>query len=97
LLRRQVFSKISFLNTKQLALLALLPQNLSIRIQQRGEILTCFRSVVKQLLKISFDLFSSPNELQTRPKPFDSSSPPTPAASSDLRIKLRCDQRSPRL
>jgi len=50
LLHRQVFLKISFLNTQQLGFLCKPPINsLSrfVRQQQRGEILICFRSVVK--------------------------------------------------
>jgi hypothetical protein len=87
LLRRQVFLKISFLNTQQLAFFAthILFAFASSRQQQRGEILICFRSVVKHFLKILSNLSAPADSLKPACKAFSPAfahlvPPPFPAA-----------------
>jgi hypothetical protein len=71
LLRRQVFLKISFLNTHRLAFFtAKLIAFAFSRQQQRGEILICFRSVVKCFFKILSNPSAPADSLKPASKAF---------------------------
>jgi hypothetical protein len=84
LLRRQVFLKISFLNTQQPAFFtAKLIAFAFSRQQQRGEILICFRSVVKCFLKILSNPSAPADSLKPASKAFQlHPSPSSPATVS---------------
>ena len=98
LLRRQVFLKISFLDTQRLAkasrffLQHFKPRFRISRQQQRGEILICFRSIVKRFLKIlSNHVLKNPSTQRTLQlaASFSAGPPFSTRLASRLRLALR--------